>query len=68
MFLIDLDQDELRNAKLASEQNMFKVKSPLQFTISLQYNETLRRISCDTEKKEWMNPCDILTPPSGSVC
>ena len=61
------DQDELRHAKLASNQNSFEVKTPSEFTVSVVYDETKKKISCDTEKKEWMNPCDIAILESGSV-
>ena len=73
MFLIHIsqknsDQDELRHAKVASNQNSFEVKSPSEFAVSMVYNKTTRKISCDTvEKKEWINPCDILTLDSGSA-
>ena len=66
-FLNYSDQDALRNAILASDQNSFAVNSPLEFTISLLYNETRNEISCDTEEKKWMNPCDITTLDIGSV-
>ena len=47
---------------MASNQNSFEVKSPSEFTVSIVYDKTTRKISCDTdEKKEWKNPCDIYT-------
>ena len=62
------DQDELRHAKVASNQNSFEVKSPSEFTVSMVYDKTTRKISCDnTEKKEWKNPCEIVTAESGSA-
>ena len=66
-FLNYSDQDELRNVKLASDQNSFTVNSPSEFTVSLLYNETRKEISCDTEEKKWMNPCHIDTLDKGSV-
>ena len=61
-------QDELRHAKLASNQNSFELKTPLEFTVSMVYDETKREIACGSaENKEWMNPCDIITSNSGSV-
>ena len=53
---------------MASNQNSFEVKSPSEFTVSMVYDKTMRKISCDTaEKREWMNPCEIVTPSSGSA-
>jgi hypothetical protein len=42
-------QNELRYAKLASNQNSFEVKTPSEFEVSVVYDETKKKISCDTE-------------------
>ena len=52
---------------MASNQNSFEVKTPSEFTVSVVYDETKKKISCDTENKEWINPCDIRTLESGFV-
>ena len=59
-----IDEVEMRQAVVRSKEDFKNISIPSEFSISLNYNQENRTMSCDG--KIQMNPCHMDTFPSGS--